>query len=49
MLFEINNPNKVKPYFDSTKPLIERNPELFYKIGFIIEFVIILALLPMVS
>ena len=49
MLFEINNPNKVKPYFDSTKPLIERNPELFYKIGFIIEFVIILALLPMVG
>jgi serine/threonine protein phosphatase PrpC len=49
MLFEINNPNKVKPYFDSTKPLIERNPELFYKIGFIIEFIIILALLPMIG
>jgi serine/threonine protein phosphatase PrpC len=49
MLFEINNPNKVKPYFDSTKPLIERNPELFYKIGFIVEFVIILALLPMIG
>jgi len=45
MLFEINNPSKVKPYFDSTKALIERNPELFYKIGFIIEFVVILALL----
>jgi serine/threonine protein phosphatase PrpC len=49
MLFEMNNPNKVKPYFDTTQPLIERNPELFYKIGFIIEFIIILALLPMVG
>ncbi len=49
MLFEINNPNKVKPYFDNTKPLIERNPELFYKIGFIIEFIIILAILPMIG
>ena len=49
MLFEISNPNRVKPYFDSTKPLIERNPELFYKIGFIIEFIIILAILPMIG
>ncbi len=49
MLFEISNPNKVKPYFDSTKPLIERNPELFYKIGFIVEFVIILALFYLLS
>jgi len=49
MLFEINNPHKVKPYFDSTKALIERNPELFYKIGFIIEFIIILAILPMIG
>lgn len=49
MLFELSNPSKVKPYFDSTKPLIERNPELFYKIGFIIEFIIILILLPMIG
>ncbi len=49
MLFEISNPNKVKPYFDTTKPLIERNPELFYKIGFIVEFVIILALFYLLS
>jgi len=47
MLFEVSNPNKVKPYFDSTKPLIERNPELFYKIGFIVEFVVILILVAM--
>jgi len=49
MMFEISNPNKVKPYFDSTKPLIERNPELFYKIGFIIEFIIILVLVAMLG
>ncbi len=49
MLFELSNPHKVKPYFDSTKPLIERNPVLFYKIGFIIEFVIILALFYLLS
>jgi len=49
MLFEVSNPNRVKPYFDATKPLIERNPELFYKIGFIIEFIIILAILPMIG
>lgn len=49
MLFELSNPNKVKPYFDATKPLIERNPELFYKIGFIIEFLIILAIIPMIK
>ncbi len=49
MMFELSNPNKVKPYFDSTKPLIERNPELFYKVGFIIEFVIILILIAMLG
>jgi len=49
MFFEVNNPSKVKPYFDSSKPLIERNPELFYKVGFIIEFVIILTLLAMLG
>ncbi len=49
MLYELSNPNKVKPYFDSTKPLIERNPELFYKIGFIVEFIIILILVTMIG
>jgi len=49
MMYELSNPNKVKPYFDSTKPLIERNPELFYKIGFIIEFIIILVLIAMLG
>ena len=45
MLYEINNPQKVKPYFDKSRPLIERNPILFYKIGFIVEFIIIIVLL----
>jgi len=35
MLFEVSNPLKVQPYFDKSKPLIERNPTLYYKIAFI--------------
>ena len=45
MLFEMNNPLKVKPYFDKSKPLLERDPLLFYRIGFIVEFIIIVILL----
>jgi len=37
MLFELNNPHKVKPYFDKTKPLIEREPLKAYKIAFFIS------------
>jgi len=45
MLFEISNPIKVKPYFDKSKSLIERDPLYFYRIGFMVEFAIILFLL----
>ncbi len=44
MLFEINNPLKVKPYFDKSKSLIERSPLLVYRVGFIVEFIIIIVL-----
>ena len=37
MLYELTNPNKVKPYFDKSKPLIERNPAKAYKIAFFIS------------
>ncbi len=37
MLFDLNNPQKVKPYFDKTKPLIERDPAKAYKIAFFIS------------
>jgi serine/threonine protein phosphatase PrpC len=34
MQYEVSNPLKVKPYFDKSKSLIERNPLLVYRIGF---------------
>lgn len=34
MLFELENPEKVQPFFRAGTPLLERNPLLFYKIGF---------------
>ncbi|MEY4918525.1 MAG: hypothetical protein RL616_2438 [Verrucomicrobiota bacterium] len=34
MLFELENPAKVQPFHRSGAPLLERNPLLFYKIGF---------------
>jgi serine/threonine protein kinase len=44
MMFEIENPLKVKPYFDKTKPLMQRDPLTFFKIGFYIEFYTLLGL-----
>jgi len=40
MLYEINNPQKTKPYFDKDASLIESEPEKAYKIGFILMFVL---------
>ena len=45
MLFEVNNPLKVKPYFDKNKSLIERKPILFYRVAFVLSFVLNLILL----
>ena len=45
MLYEINNPTKVKPYFDKDASLIERDPLKAYKIGFFIMFAINMFLL----
>ena len=45
MLFELNNPNRVEPYFDKNSSLIERKPVLLYRVLFIISFVINLILL----
>jgi len=36
MLYELNNPKKVKPYFNENSSLIERDPVLFYRVGFTI-------------
>jgi serine/threonine protein phosphatase PrpC len=40
MLFEMNNPEKVKPYFDKNLSFIERNEKMVYKVGFIVMFVL---------
>jgi serine/threonine protein phosphatase PrpC len=40
MLFEVSNPLKVKPYFDKSKPLIERNPLRYYKSAFMISLIV---------
>jgi hypothetical protein len=36
MLYELDNPEKVQPFFRVGTPLLERNPLLFYKIGFFV-------------
>ena len=44
MLFELENPLKVRPFFDKSKPLMERDPFTFFKVGFYIEFYLLLGL-----
>ena len=34
MLYELENPDRVQPFFRAGTPLLERNPLLFYKAGF---------------
>ncbi len=36
LFYDLKDPEKVKPYFCISTPLIERSPVTFYKIGFII-------------
>ncbi|BAF70540.1 bifunctional protein-serine/threonine kinase/phosphatase [Nitratiruptor sp. SB155-2] len=38
MMYELENPKKVKPYFDPSASLIEREPVKVYKAAFIISF-----------
>ena len=40
MLYELSNPNKVKPYFDKNLSYIERNEKMVYKVGFIVMFML---------
>jgi serine/threonine protein phosphatase PrpC len=40
MLFELDNPEKVKPYFDKNLSFIERHEKMVYKVGFIVMFVL---------
>jgi hypothetical protein len=34
MLFDLENPSRVRPFYPPGTPLLERHPLLFYKIGF---------------
>jgi serine/threonine protein kinase len=36
MKFDLQNPTKVRPWFQPDAPLLERNPVLFYKTGFLL-------------
>ncbi len=40
MLYEIDNPEKVQPYFDRHTSFIERNEMMVYKVGFITMFIL---------
>ena len=40
MLYELDNPTKVKPYFDKNLSFIQRNEMMVYKIGFIVMFML---------
>jgi len=44
MLYELENHQKVIPYYDKSKPLMQRDPLKFFKIGFYLEFYILLGL-----
>jgi len=45
MLFELENPAKVRPFHRPGTPLLERNPLLFFKLGFFLLLAITLGLL----
>ena len=49
MKFDLENPNKVAPYFSKNAPLLERNPILFYKIGFFVLLLLNLYLLSLLA
>ncbi len=40
MLFELENPHKVAPYFDRGSSFIERNEMMIYKVGFVVMFLL---------
>ena len=45
MIYELKHPQKVKPYFDKSVSIIEREPVLVYKVAFIVSFVLNLYLI----
>jgi serine/threonine protein phosphatase PrpC len=49
MLFELENPAKVRPFQPPGTPLLERNPLLFFKIGFFLLLAVTVGLLVVIS
>jgi serine/threonine protein kinase len=47
MMFELENSSKVKPVFDNTKPLLQRDPLLACRIGFFFMLVVNVAIMIM--
>jgi serine/threonine protein kinase len=45
MLFELNHPEQVSPFYPEGVALIERDPLRFYKVGFFVLLGLVLALL----
>jgi len=45
MKFDLENPEQVRPWFRKDTPLLERNPLLFYKVGFFLFLFLSLILL----
>ncbi len=45
MLYEISNPQKVKPYFEKNTSLIKRNPVTLYRVLFTLSFIVNLILI----
>lgn len=49
MLYEIENPSKVEPFFDKNTPILQKDPLKFYKTGFylllLLNFMLILRIL----
>jgi len=40
MLYELEHPQKVKPYFDKRVSFIERHEKTVYKVGFVVMFLL---------
>jgi len=44
LLYDLENPQKVIPFYDKSKALMHRDPLTFFKMGFYIEFYLLLGL-----
>jgi hypothetical protein len=45
MKFDLEHPARVRPFIDTSAPLLERNPVLFYKVAFALSLALNIYLL----